>query len=89
MFYHFRQNNSGGYFDDMPAHVFIEAENAEQANEDAIKLGIYFDGVRKGRDCECCGDRWYRTFERIGMETPMLFGEPIDPNDSDVMVFRR
>lgn len=59
----FRQNNSGGYFtvdDTVDVNVVIEAESADQANEIATKhLGIYFNGVDAGFDCECCGDRWY------------------------------
>lgn len=61
--YHFRQNNSGGSFDCdliLCQSVIIEAESAEEANAKAIQLGIYFDGVDEGGDCECCGDRWYR-----------------------------
>lgn len=61
-FYEFGQNNSGGSFvvDDKLCHrVVIEADNAEVANQKAESLGIYFDGVSSGSDCECCGDRWY------------------------------
>ena len=25
-----------------------------------VDAGVYFDGVASGRDCECCGDRWFR-----------------------------
>lgn len=60
--FRFRQNNSGGEFivdDTVGVHVVIEAESADQANEVATKyLGIYFNGVDEGIDCECCGDRW-------------------------------
>jgi hypothetical protein len=43
--------------------LFIEAENAEQANEIAKSLGVYFNGKEKGIDCECRGDRWYEVSE--------------------------
>lgn len=59
--YEFSQNNSGGEFDvnDNVCHrVFIQSENEEKATEKAVKLGMYFDGVAGGMDCECCGDRW-------------------------------
>lgn len=61
--YHFRQNNSGGSFhiDDergIGPHVYIEAMNADHANDLAGRIGIYFDGVNTGNDCSCCGDRW-------------------------------
>jgi hypothetical protein len=63
-FYEFRQNNSGGSFavDDNVAHsVYIEAEDADRANEIALEKGLYFNGVDTGQDCNCCGDRWYPT----------------------------
>jgi hypothetical protein len=61
--FHFRQNNSGGSFDvndekGIGPHVYIEAIDADHANVRAEALGIYFDGVDQGNDCECCGDRW-------------------------------
>ena len=62
MFYEFDQNNSGGHFvvDDKLCHrLFIEADTREEATEKAEELGCYWDGVDKGIDCPCCGDRWY------------------------------
>lgn len=62
MFYLFRQNNSGGSFEidavNIGPRVWIEADTPEEANVYAQALGIYFDGVENGYDCECCGDRW-------------------------------
>lgn len=68
-YYYFNQNNSGGHFhlDDsmVGAHTaVIQANSAEEANEKAEWLGIYFRGVEDGRDCSCCGDRWYKTDEQ-------------------------
>ena len=60
-FFIFYQNNSSGHFiknSDLDEYVVIQAENNRDANDKAEDLGIYFDGVRKGIDCECCGDRW-------------------------------
>jgi len=38
---------------------------------------IYFDGVEKGYDCECCGDRWYEPWgSRHGAETLAELVEP-------------
>lgn len=57
----FDQNNSGGYFDvdDKVCHrLFIEAESFDDAVKKAEELGCYWDGVDKGVDCSCCGDRW-------------------------------
>jgi hypothetical protein len=59
--YLFSQNNSGGGFivnDDVAEEVLIQAESPENANEKAEEIGIYFDGIEKDIDCECCGDRW-------------------------------
>ena len=63
-FYEFRQNNSGGSFDtDMPRCLWIEASSEEEACAIAEEHGVYFDGIDKGIDCECCGDRWYRPWK--------------------------
>lgn len=61
-FYEFSQNNSGGSFDsnDKLCHwLIIEANDEEHAIEIAESLGCYWNGVDKGLDCECCGNRWY------------------------------
>ena len=60
--YQFSQNNSGGSFvvdDKLCCELYIEAQNTDEANTIAERLGVYFDGVEQGLDCECCGDRWY------------------------------
>jgi len=64
MFYTFNQNNSGGRFSfnekaGITHFVIIEADNVDEANSLAEDLGIYFNGCDDGRDCPCCGDRWY------------------------------
>lgn len=61
--FEFRQNNSGGHFDIDDAkgigpRVYIEAVDVNHATSRAESLGLYFDGVESGSDCECCGDRW-------------------------------
>lgn len=59
--YRFDQNNSGGSFrenEDICNIVVIEAHSAEEANTIAKNIGIYFDGIKEGLDCPCCGDRW-------------------------------
>ena len=58
MYYHYRQNNSGGSFivnSDVTVNVIIEADSADDANEKAKDIGIYFNGVDEGIDCPCCG----------------------------------
>ena len=66
--YKFDQNNSGGSFtvnNDLCENVIIEANSENEAIEKAESLGIYFNGVSDGCDCECCGDRWYKPSEMI------------------------
>lgn len=78
MFFHFNQNNSGGSFDideDVAHNVIIEARDAHEANQKAESIGIYFNGVDDGRDCECCGDRWYSAWGE-GNAEPLIYGEP-------------
>lgn len=55
----FEQNNSGGVFDKhMGYAIYVEAATSAEANARAESFGVYFDGVRNGSDCPCCGDRW-------------------------------
>lgn len=84
-FYEFTQNNTGGVFEinDKVCHrLFIEANSADEANEIAKGLGVYFDGCSKGLDCSCCGDRWYEVYQEVNLEnirkkgyTVCVFGE--------------
>lgn len=70
MFYEFNQNNSGGDFivnDEVCHRLIIEAENEEDAISKAEDLGCYWDGVSKGIDCPCCGDRWYPNAYEINL----------------------
>jgi len=76
-FFEFSQNNSGGRFEideakGIGSSVYIEARTANEANEKAERIGIYFDGVDEGRDCECCGDRWFRASEHSGEKKIVL-----------------
>ena len=79
MFYTFSQNNSGGSFyvdhrGGISEFVIIEAESADQANERAEEIGLYFDGCDIGYDCECCGDRWHQADEYDGTGNPEVYG---------------
>ena len=77
MFYEFYQNNSYGYYLDPAEIVIVEAESAEEANSIALENGIYFCGVRAGKDCSCCGDRWSQVYDfpRLHRRGP-IEGEP-------------
>jgi hypothetical protein len=71
MFFQFRQNNSFGSFtlnEDLSHLVIIEANSPTEANDKAIRIGIYFDRCEKDMDCPCCGDRWYPCKEHNQVE---------------------
>jgi hypothetical protein len=74
MFYTYRQNNSGGRFCG-PEYVIVEANNADDANYFAAKYcDIYFNGVQKNEDCECCGDRWSeKWYDEKGDNEPLIY----------------
>lgn len=56
MFYKFRQNNSGGYYEGHH-NVIIEASGPIEANRFAEQYGYVYFGDRD--DCVyCCGYRW-------------------------------
>lgn len=75
-FYIFNQNNTGGYWDKLLGFkVIVEAENPRQANKLAEVMGVYFDGVESGEDCECCGDRWCEVDEDDAVEPENLAKE--------------
>jgi hypothetical protein len=79
MFYHYRQNNSGGGFNPPAINIIIEADNAEQANRLAIYDGLYFNGCDNGMDCPCCGDRWSEAWsDEKGTESPTIYGESVE-----------
>ena len=47
-----------------PVDVWVMAHDSSEACMLAeTYAGVYFDGVEKGRDCACCGDRWYGAYE--------------------------
>lgn len=60
----FRQNNSGGFFTEPAAAVFVEADTISEANERVSQhitlcgdSGLYADYDDCGC-CPCCGHRW-------------------------------
>lgn len=69
-FFTYDQNNSGGGYtrDDeagIGERVIVEADTAEEANERAERIGLYFDG---DGDCDCCGNRWSMTYSNGNRE---------------------
>lgn len=86
-FFTFYQNNSGGSFDidlssGISKYVIIEAKNADQANDIALGIGLYFYGCSSGNDCSCCGDRWQEASDDEGTELPSIYGENVVITDS-------
>jgi hypothetical protein len=76
--FNFRQNNSGGSFQEPAINVHIEAVDRNAANALAEIHGVYFDGVAAGRDCGCCGDRWSEQWSgEQGEAVPSQYGTPI------------
>lgn len=80
-FFEFSQNNSGGSFDyddksGIGETVIIEASDVDDACDRAERIGIYFNGVESGADCDCCGDRWSRPYGN-GDPVPSKYGQPI------------
>lgn len=77
----FRQNNSGGSFDydnDLTETVIVEGTDLDDILRRAGSLGIYFDGIDDGIDCDCCGDRWYRPWNDDLDEVPSIYGKPVE-----------
>ena len=72
-YFKFRQNNSFGAFHGTPL-VFVQADNAADANDIAQDNGIYFNGVADGIDCDCCGDRWLRVCDDDAQDQPNSYG---------------
>ncbi len=82
--FYFYQNNSGGIFDHEPEHgigcgLFIEANDRDHAIARAEGIGLYFDGVAQGRDCDCCGDRWRTPWNDDGTDKPSRYSEEWRP----------
>ena len=81
MFYTFNQNDSGDSFhfnegSGITHFVIIEATDLAHAMARASEIGLYFDGVRNGIDCACCGDRWSEPWKDDGEDVPLVYGEP-------------
>lgn len=69
-FYRYRQNNSGGIWTEPAINVIVEAGSADEANDRAETLGVYFGGAG---DCSCCGNRWSTAWENESTEEPCVY----------------
>lgn len=86
MYFFFDQNNPNGVtLQDAERgighFVIIEADSANAANAKADSIGLYFDGVSEGMDCECCGDRWNRVVDYDAREVLTVYGQELDPEE--------
>ena len=48
------------------------------ADKEVIPKEVYFDGVEKGYDCSCCGDRWSRLDEWDGKEKIYIYEDTVE-----------
>lgn len=81
MFYTFHQNNSGGSFVEdersgITSAVIVEADNSDEANNLAQRIGVYFD-EDYSVDCECCGTRWSAAWEDEGRKVPSIYEQDV------------
>ncbi|MET9480958.1 hypothetical protein [Streptomyces sp. NPDC006638] len=85
MFFTYNQNNSGGGFDfdearGISQYVIVEAADADEADDRAERIGLYFGGAG---DCACCGDRWYAASGWDATNVPSIYGEPVESANID------
>ena len=86
MFYTYRQNNSGGFWDSRK-YIIVEANTFKDANTIAEKnTPVYFNGMSKGIDCPCCGDRWRYSYDD-GEHFPSKDGKCITDDDTDYAIY--
>ncbi|MGY9985041.1 hypothetical protein HV198_09005 [Citrobacter freundii] len=74
--WHFNQNNSGGYFIDnntVSHDVFIQARNADEARTKAENIFEPYSEY-----CTCCGERWcIDPRDDEGSLYPEIYGTPV------------
>ena len=86
--YVYDQLNSGGYFKEirktykdnmliLPVKcmgtITYDYYHLAVADKGIIPNEVYFDGVEKGLDCSCCGDRWSRLAEWDTLEKIYIY----------------
>lgn len=82
-FYLYRQNNSGGRYYG-PLYVIVQARDGSHANFLAETYGnVYFNGVAKNIDCECCGDRWYTSYDGEDRPSDLYIGDGYGADRAD------
>ncbi len=78
--FEFRQNNSGGYFEDnenVCEYVLIQAKSAASAISKAEEM------MDNSDSCPCCGDRWdFDVEDKDGTDSPTIYGQELDKVES-------
>ena len=79
-FFHYSQNNSGGYHvndaeNGICEDVIIEAKTAEESWQILSRIGSSVSGFWSF--CSCCGERWYKCEDREGTWIPEIYGESL------------
>lgn len=78
--FHFSQNNSGGYFienNEVGSEVYIQAVDAKTAIKKAEHV---FE--EHSEYCDCCGERWsYYVDDDDGYLVPTRYGKPMEESD--------
>lgn len=85
-FFHFRQNNSGGYFienDDVAQNLIVEAVNAKDAELKMLDIT-----ASHSKYCSCCGKRWSSWIDdEDGTNEPTVFGEKLDESCGSTIIY--
>lgn len=78
LWYHYNQNNSGGYCirdENVGDDIFIQAFSAKEA-DDIMSSIVYNEEHDYCEFCECCGVRWYID-AGVGYDEPSKYGKSI------------
>lgn len=82
--YHYNQNNSGGYFVDPAQHVWVQGTSADDVERRFEALG--FDDSF----CLCCGERWSGPWGEDDLtEQPEYYGKKLTELDEKPWSFGR
>ncbi|MNB81421.1 hypothetical protein D3C75_282030 [compost metagenome] len=84
-YFHFRQNNSGGYFivnDDVAINLIVEAMNANDAEQRMYDITADYSQY-----CSCCGERWSSWIDdEDGTTEPTIYGRKLDERSESIII---
>ncbi len=88
-FFHFDQNNSGGYYvidekHGIGAEMIIQATSAKEAWSKLNEIGE--SNTSFHQFCQCCGERWSSYLDdKDGTDEPTIWGKPLsDPKTKPI-----